>query len=479
MARQWQASGVPHITPEIADEIKTLRRQGVSWRAIGRRLNVSRDTAQRALSRIAERTRTAADFKTALSVVLEPPTRRPTIHCWDLPTIRQARDAQMRGDFSLPVQLAKAMRTDDALFVAYHNRIAPHMAVDVSCVPASGTRGEAVARKSKASVFAPRTTLQGLCGTLANHGVAIGYVKNEVDDAGTRIDFKLTEWPLEHVKYNSSTEQLETSTKGGQRVTITHGDGRWIVFRKTLVEPWTQEACILPGALVYAAHANGLRDWAATSASHGQAKIVGELPEGVSLQDTDGLTPEAAAFLQMLQDIVSGEAGAGVRPAGSETDFLANGSNAWQVFTELVTNREKAAARIYLGTDGTLGTQGGAPGVDISALFGVATTKIQGDFLAIEQAINTGLYQPWCAVNEGDSRYAPSLKYEFSDPDAVRKGDEEYTKLDHLLNALDRMKNLGLVVNQETINQLCHTFSIRNPPKLAPTPALPAAQPVA
>jgi hypothetical protein len=165
--------------------------------------------------------------------------------------------------------------------------------------------------------------------------------------------------------------------------------------------------------MIWGAHAYALADWAGASKSHGLAKIVGEMAQGVSLQKAlaDGsivLSDEAAAFLQMIQDVVSGDSQAAVRPAGSKLDVLANSSTMWQVFSELILDRKKAASFVYLGTDATLGAAGGAPGVDIAVLFAVASTKLQGDFDAIEQALNTGLYQVWTAINCGDSRYSPA-----------------------------------------------------------------------
>jgi len=420
-------------------------------------------------SRIVEKVRKAEEFKGLPSY--SAPIRQLGPFSWSLETIRSARDLQIRGDFYLPVRLAEAMRTDDALYVAYHNRIAPQSACGTRLVAHDSTRGAMVARKAANAVRIPRSVLEGIAGTMANHGIAIGYIEQETDDDGTCVNFRLTEWPLEHVKWDLSRNELWTRTKDLSRVPITHGDGRWVVFRKFIELPWTQEACVLPGALIWAAHANGIKDWALASTSHGQAKIVGTLPEGLSLQDDGSLTPEAAGFLSMMQDLISGEGGAGLAPFGSVVNFLSNGSTAWQVFSELILNREKAAARVYLGTDAMLGAAGGAPGVDIAQLFGVASTKIQGDFTAIEQALKTGVFEPWTAINEGDSRYAPHLAYELPDPDAKAKAAERQAKLTALLDTLDRYRALNLVLTQEIVNTLAVKLGVDTPPLLGTTSA--------
>ncbi len=436
-------------------------------RATARDTGVPLTTVRRVLAaeRARGKVRTADEF---VAMAVKAPRREGDVLSWALETIRAARDAQMRGDFRQAVKLANMMRTDDSLFIAYHNRIAPQSAIGVELKAAPGTRGEAVQRKALVSVSVPRSVTAGICGTLANHGIAIGYNEHETDADGSIVNFRHTEWPLEHVRYNPHTEMLETRVRdGGQMVPIVHGDGRWTVYRKFAVEPWKQEACVLPGSLLWAMHAGGVRDWAAASFTHGQAKLIGEMPEGYSLQNASGLTAEARAFLSMLQELVSGEAGAAIRPFGSKTEWAANSATAWQVFSELVLNREKAAARIYLGTDAILGSVGGAPGVDIAQLFGVASTKIQGDFDALEQGQRVGVYEPWCAMNYGDSRLAPTPHYLMPDVDEARRTEDRGKADAALLAAIKERKTLGIVVDQDEIDELARAFGVPAP-RLAP-----------
>lgn len=448
--------------------IRISYEKGDTKRGIARDLGLTVGVVSRALSAKApKRVRQAKEFEGAPSFL--PQRQRVPVDSWSLATIRSARDAQMRGDFSQAVRLAEILRTDDALFTAYLNRLAPQTAIGCELKSCGNARGDAVAKRAANGVIAPRDVIAGIHGTMVNHGIAIGYLLHEPSEDGSRVTFRLTEWPLEHVKWNASLERLETTVRDGLRVPITHGDGHWIVFRKFHDRPWIQDACLLAAAMVWGAHAQGLADWAGSSKSHGLNKLIGELPEGVSLlaDDAGTLTAEATAFLAMLQDLVSGEVGAGIRPAGAKTDIVSNNATNYQVFSELILDRKKAATAIYLGTDATLGAAGGAPGVDISALFGVATTKIQGDLEAIQEAMNTGAYQPWTAINEGDSRYAPSLVYLMPDPDAKAKSEEEATKLQRLFDVLDRMAARGFVIDQPTVDRVSKLLGIAEPPKLA------------
>lgn len=424
---------------------------------------LAKHISARHLARMAakKRVRKREDYQHIRVVSRAPRANGATV--WDLERIRAARDAQISGVFREPVRLAEAMRSDDAIFVARSNRLGPALSVQAALTAAPGTRGQHIADAAANDVICTRGTVASLHATLVDHGVAIGLVRTDANSVGTRVASVLEEWPLEHVRYDATTERLMTHVLGGPPVPIVHGDGQWIVVRRFDAKPWAQDACLLPAALLWAAHANGLKDWAQASLSHGMARVLGELPEGVPLRDELGaIHPTADAFLSMLQDVVSGDAAAGIRPSGSKADFLANGSTAWQVFSELIVSREKAAARIYCGTDAALGAQGGAPGVDIAALFGVLSTRIQSDLDTIAQALNVGVYQPWTAINFGSTRLAPSVSFALPDPDEDAKSAETAARVDRLLKIISALRTEQMLVDQDVIASLARALHVQN-----------------
>lgn len=462
-------------------------------------------------SKRARKTRSAGEFDTSrLSAELKTPrTGQSAVFSWTLVDIKAARDDQMRGHFARPARLAESMRTDDALSVAYENRLAPQRCLPVELVPAKGARGASVAAEAEAlfgqsGVGIHPDTLGDIHGDLVNHGVAFGVIVTTPREDGSRVDFELKAWPIEWVRWDALARCFKTrvdaaSTQPGDiptdpefgintaaEVPITHGDGRWVIFKKHEHLPFTKEAALLPGALVWARHAFAVKDWAKGSVSHGNAKALGELPAGVALYKSDGtLTEEGSAMLELLRGFVSDDSPAGIKPAGSKVEFITNNSTAWHVWSELVLNAEKAAARIYLGTDGTLGTQGGAPGVDISQLFGVATTRVEGDLTCIERSIDTGVIEPWCAVNFGDSTLAPKRRYLRPDADADKRQAEEDRKLAALAErtvkfyeALEAAKRAGVQLTPEFLTGLASDWGVRAP-TLAPPVAAPAPAPAA
>ena len=454
-----------------------------------------------AASRRARKIRQSSDFSLdSLRRMVRSPLVPAAAYSWELEGIMSARDAQIMGRFNAPCRLAVAMRTDDALAVAFKNRLAPQRALSVDIKAAPGPSGAQIAREAEAlfgqeGIGLTTETLADINGDLANHGLAIGYNTWNVRDDGSRIDVEHHSWPLDWVWYHPTSRVLVTHLdcmpvigvppfelqpfaqslpgsgimgfSGGTLVPIIHGDGRWVIYRAHEHMPWKQDAAILSASLVWARHAFGMRDWAKGSASHGNAKVVGEMPEGSDMQkmSDDGttmvLTPQAQEFLGLLQDVASLDCAVGIKPAGAKVDYLTNGSRAWEVWRELTANAEKAAARIYLGTDGTLGAQGGAPGVDIASLFGVATTIVQGDLGAITRGARSGIIEPWTALNFGDSRQAPTRCYAIVDPDEQELITEKRARTTAYVEALATLQGSGIQLTQEIADELADQYECK------------------
>ncbi len=437
-------------------------------------------------------TRTAAEFDLMkLAALLAMPRTSANVYSWSLADIFTARDDQLRGKFKLPARLAEAMLTDDALFTAYSARLAPAKAIKVDMEPAS-TKAKALSVADEAEGLygqgGPGLSLEttlSILGCLVTHGVAIAYLEPKTREDGSRVDFFAKCWPIEHVYWSEAERCYMTRIKGDPDEKIVHGNGRWIVFQGHELDAFKHDACLLPAAIVWPTHAYARRDWSKGSVAHGSAKVVGEMPSGMPIQadGADTLTPEAAALYEALRAIATGDSPIALRPSGSKIDFMVNSSTAWQVWLELVKSASVAAARIYLGTDGILGAQGGAPGVDLSILFGVASTKLQGDFEVLTRGFQTGLVDVWTAVNFGDSSLAPKRVYLLPDPDKAAKLKEDKERRAELharrkafFEDIDLARKNGFVIDQEHVDALAEEYEVE-PPKLAPSVATaPAIQ---
>lgn len=421
-------------------------------------------------SKRARKIRQAQEIK-RVSTALTKPKWDTGIFSWSLEEIRKARDAQMRGEFKLACALADSFKTDESMYVALKNRLD---ALDAIGFELNGGEGECSGRilKEADDLYGPdgvgvtAETRRDIRSDYVNHGVGIGHVIQEARDNGSRIDYYLEHWPLKHVRFDRQKQFLVTSVDGmSGEVEIHHGDGEWLVFATSESEPWKNGA-VIPGALVWAAHAFAANDWTKGSRSHGNAKVVGEMPEGYAIEDENGLTREAQQFLMLLGAIANDDGPSGIRPFGSKVEYLINSSSAWQVWQALLDNRERAAARIYLGTDGTLGAQGGAPGVDITALFGVSVIVIQGDLKKEKQAYFTGLIVPWCATNHGDSSSAPSIVYLIPDQDEDSVRSNYADRSAKFQAAIKASKENGFVIDQAFVNAEAEKYGV-TPPTLA------------
>lgn len=436
-----------------------------------------------ARSKVARKVRNASEFDLGrlLNDAVREPRAATAVYAWSLSEIFDARNQQMLGSFRLPARLAESIRTDDALFTARKNRIAPSASVKVMIKPGTGARAGNIAKEADAH-FGPEgvairpDTIRDIHGCLADHGLAFGINHPRLRDDGSRVDFVHRAWPIEHVRWDATNKVFKTRVADGPEETIVHADGRWTIYANEQIEPF-KHGVIVPAAVVWARHAFAARDWSKGSSAHGSARVMGELPQGIALQDKDGLTPDARQFLQLLLDMATADTPVGIRPAGSKTEWLTNTSAAWQVFKELVTNAEQAAARIYLGTDGILGSKGGAPGVDITALFGVAATLVEGDLGAIERGIREGVIEPWCALNFGDSTLAPKRAYLLPDVDADAQRDAVAKRRQAFYADIKAAKDLGFEITQEFCNEVAAVHGVSSP-KLA-TVSNPAAGAVA
>ena len=424
-------------------------------------------------SKRATNVRTAHEFNlTKLKRVWLPPRQNSASYAWNADAIIDARDQQSRGQFATPAKLAKKIREDDALFSAWQVRMSPEAAIAIAIEAASGARGASIANEAEAlfganGIGLRPETRQDVLDDLVNHGVAFAYNTHKPREDGARIDIEVNHWPAEHVHYDEMKRALVTRLDpscGGHEIEINHGDGTWIVFAKTRNTPWNKHAALLPAALVWSTHAFAIRDWASASYSHGNAKVVGELPEGFSFFDAEGeMTEQAQAFYEIVQAAAGSDDMAAIIPPGSKLESLANPSSVYQIWQDIVSNRERAAHRVYCGTDASLGSPGGAPGVDILTLFGVSNTIGEGDVRAIARGVQEGVIDVWCALNFGDSSLAPRFAYLVpnADEEAARAGYGE--RVLTALEAIAKTRAVGLPITAEYLEEIRVAFAVSLP----------------
>lgn len=451
----------------------------------------------------AKKVRRQSEFDVVrLAAALQPPKVTIGSLTWGLDEIRDARADQMLGRFRLPARLGEAMRTDYALFFAWLNRLAPQRGIPVALRAANkSARADSICKEADA-LFGPTgvgihpDTLSDINSDIANHGIAFAYNVQTPRLDGSRVDFELRYWPIEFVwrdpisRLYRTQIDLESWSENNEEIAraaspyfygvggfpIVHGDGRWVVFQKHEYEPYKKDAAVLPGALLWADHAFGVRDRAKASTAHGNAKIVGQLPEGIAIDSEEG-----RAFYTLLQLIASADTPVGIKPFGATLEYIVNNSQAWQIFKEIIDSGDKAASRIYLGQDSTIGTNGQAPGIDVTQLFGVRDDIVEGDLKCIERGILTGTVEPWTAINFGDSSLAPFRCYLMADGDeAVRtKSQDEHAtnvgnRVESFYRALEAAHTAGIPITQDLVDVMAADYRISAPRITTSIPGAPA-----
>lgn len=430
-------------------------------------------------------TRTASEFDVdrLLNVTVSPPTNDQITSGWDPAAMRRARLDLQQGQFSNPCALLTQVLTDPACFASFENRLAPIRGLGSMIVP-KGDKDPTARARRQAEEAEPLYGDRGISLSLptqvtlnkflAAMGLSVA-VQNWVPRPdGSRIDPIISAWPMHLVKWNRTERKLQTMIDTGNIVDIVHGDGRWIIARKEEIDPWKAGALVaLAGAWMDRAY--GIRDRARSSITHGNAKILGELPAGVKLLSKDGksLSTEAKAMLRLLTDMLSGLA-AGIRPAGSKVDYLVNGSQAWEIWRNIIEGDAADIAGILLGTFGN--AKGGNSYVKDSYLYGVRNDIVEGDLTSIGDAVHTGSMLPWAAINFGDSDSAPLREYKLPDADQQARIASLTERMLGFFAVIKAAKDAGTTLSQDWVDDLARQYEIPTIQALA-SPSAPTTAP--
>jgi phage gp29-like protein len=430
-----------------------------------------------ARSKRARQVRRSGEFVSpTLFQMLKAPPRTSAAYSWDLTAIQKARDAQMGGQFPLAARLGQSMKSDSAIFSALLNRLAPARGLPVKVEPTNETaRAKRIADEAE-GLFGQRgvaislATLNEISEQLVLHGVAFARNTWTPRADGSRVDVELHAWPIEFVNWWPAENIYRAQTHSGGVVDICASgpaDGEWVVFRSYELKPWTWGA-VVPLALVWADRAFGVRDRARSSTSHGNAKMIGELPEGVPIDSDEG-----HAFLQLLE-AMHGDLPFGIRPFGAQTEMLVNTSQAWQIFKEIIDGRENDADTVLLGQAKSVVDS--SQRLETAQLFGVRNDLVEGDLGTITDGILRGTIEPWTAINFGDSSLAPQRKWLMPDADEDARRASYAKQMDAFNKAIADARANEFVVDQDYVCRIADAYGVYAPTLKSSNPAGPSEQ---
>lgn len=383
-------------------------------------------------------------------------------YAWDLPRVRDARDAQQLARFETATQLASSIFTDAACYCAVLNRLAPGRGLprEIFGGKSTAAQGEATATFIDGDIAAAPDVLADAHEEVAIHAISVAQNIWTPREDGSRVDVRLEPWPLERVAYQTHRRQLVARTKEGL-VDINHGDGKWVVFQNHRRNPWKRGALVAL-AMLWADRQYAVRDRSQNSEAHGQAKYIGELPPGI--------TPESAhgkAFIALLKRLPLSRAG-GIRPPGSKVELIESMSQNWQIFREIINSDASDAAKVLLGQDATTGQPSGKPGTS-DRLFGVRNDIVEMDLSTLARGLNTGTIRVWEIVNFGRAGVAGRMRWMMPDPDEDARRESYASRMKAFNENLEGLRKNDFVVDQEFCDALAKVYGIAAP-KLASVP---------
>ena len=398
---------------------------------------------------------------------------RPPSHFfgWDLDRARDARDAQMRGNYRVSAELAEATKIEPAIYAALLNRVTPHRGlprvVRYSETTSGGGRRllkEARHTFRKDGTAFPAGPVADSFERVAMLGQSVSQNIWNMREGSTRLDVHLEPWPMQHVYFDELAGQLLACTEEGLEP-IVHGDGKWVVAELHSCKPWEWGA-VKALAMPWSDLTFAKRDRAQHAEIHGLGKFVAELPPGFDMK-----SDEAALVDDLLQALETHQAG-GVVPSGTIIKLLESMAAGWQIFRESISQSTSDAARVLLGQDSTI-TNAGGNYIKAAQLFGVSQNIAEGDLGAQASAMTTGTMRPWSIFNIGED-VGLETAWLFPDPDEDARRSALAKRVSDYNGAIAAYRANGFIVDQEVADRLAEDYGV---PRMVLEPAAPAPAP--
>lgn len=270
---------------------------------------------------------------------------------------------------------------------------------------------------------------------------------------GSRDDVAMVPFPLEFVEWSEPDRCLYAWTVEG-RIPIVHGDGRWVVFAASESEPWSNGA-IVALANLWVEQRYARSDRLLNSESHGDAKWIGTLPEGVPIDSQEGR--DLLAEMERLYE----PRRAMLKPFGSEVERVEAVSQMYQIFPSILDSNGKDAQRVLLGQDGTM-TNAGGNYIKALTLFSVRMDLVEADLSCVGRGLSTGVLRPWSIRNF--ARY-DGLQYSWlmPDPDQDARRESIAKQVDAFNKAVKEYRENGFVIDQALVDRLAKSYGVDAP----------------
>lgn len=336
----------------------------------------------------------------ALQNYTEPGPR--TISNWTPHGVRSALNLLQGGTFSQAAYLADAILGDDRAQAAFGTRTDGVLGLPLKFTSAGDTaQAQQVAELVDAIwwTIAPEDALNQLLtyGRLLGAAVAELVWQTETGEALPVLKV----WHPGLLRHDSVAERWLLRTSTGE-ITITPGDGKWLLYAPYGERrPWTK-AMIRGLAIPWAAKMYAVQDWQRYSERHGAPILSGTTPEGI----TDA---ERRDFLEGLQALAS-ESHI-VLPAGYDVKLVEAAAKSHEAFEKLIAWADTALTIGILGQNLTTQVEGGSLAA-AQVHENIRRDLIRSDAETLATALRQQVLTWWAEFNLGDRELAPWPKWQ-------------------------------------------------------------------
>lgn len=197
---------------------------------------------------------------------------------WDIPSIRNALDAHMIGNFSASAFLCDAMTGDDRVAATLGQRMGSLFSRPMKTTPADDS-AEAIdiadAWEKAWTKFAPLAVLE----EIESWNVLCGMLPCEIqwDTSGKIWQPYLKPWHPSQLYYRYDLRKFAINTLDGAEI-IEPGNGRWVLFAPHGIYRGWRRGCVRPIAVPWYFRQLVWRDWGRYNERHGLAILKAKVP---------------------------------------------------------------------------------------------------------------------------------------------------------------------------------------------------------
>lgn len=350
--------------------------------------------------------------------------------------VKRALSELESGVFNAASQLVDAMGRDDRLEAVVQQRIEALGGIPFSMRPADdkNPRAAEVAEEAKAQweSFAPSPARTELLTWALYLGVGLG------QNVWTQQDGKwvptLKVWHPRYVRFDWDSRTVKVVTADFGEVTITPGDGQWVLLTPYGFERGWMKGLVRSVAIPWLIRQFALRDWARYSEVHGQPIKKAIVPKGAKDADKERFAQQVA--LLASQSVIRLEQQqAGTNQEKFDIELVEALGRSDEGFDRLIARCDTALAIRVLGQNLTTEVKGGSFAA-ASVHEKIYQRKLAFDAQELSGCLREQQLKPWARFNYGDAELAPWPTYDTEPPEDLAKRAASYKALGEGLRAL-------------------------------------------